>query len=92
MIQFHGSMLCRSMCYCVPRVRENFTYSKLYHNYYVNVLIHAGFAVADSDIADVCTIASKPVKDEIDLGDNQLWEDFEKLNLAPGVNMKKMRK
>ncbi len=32
------------------------------------------------------------MRDEIDLDDNTLWKDFEDRDLAPGVNMKKIRK
>ncbi len=37
-------------------------------------------------------MASKFVKDDIDLDDNKLWKEFERLNLAPDVNMKKIKK
>ncbi len=54
--------------------------------------MHTGFAVADSDIAEDCTIASKAEKDEIDLDDNKLLKEFEDQDPAPGLNMKKIRK
>ncbi len=63
----------------------------MYH-YVIVINSHPGITVTDSDIAEDCTMASKPVKDEIDLDDNKPWKEFEDRDLAPGVNIKKSRK